>query len=101
MMKDQAAEKIMKQLSSQADFPISGYATSVDWTANAVTEFLYFDLILSRNTASATAAEQVKILVPIAGERKIPKAVLPPAGFRTLTPKRARKIRNRLHSRRR
>jgi len=78
MMKDRAAEKIMKQLGSQAEFPISGYATSVDWTASAVIDFLYFDLILSRNTAPEKAAE-----------RRIPKAVLSPAGFRTLTPNRA------------
>lgn len=86
MMKDQSAEKIMQHLGAYADFPISGYKTSVDWAASAVIEFLYFDLVLIRDTDPKSAAEQVKILVPIAGERKVPKAVLPPAGFRILLP---------------
>ena len=86
MMKDQSAEKIMKHLGTRATFPISGYATSVDWAASAVIEFLYFDLILIRGTAPKAAAEQVKILVPTAGDRKVPNAILPPAGFRILLP---------------
>jgi hypothetical protein len=92
MMKEQSAARIIRHLGAQATFPISGYTTSVDWAASAVIEFLYFDLILIRGTAPEAAAEQVKILVPIAGDRKVPKAVLPPAGFRILLPGQPAKI---------
>jgi hypothetical protein len=32
----------------RAPFPVSGYATSVDWGASALLEFTYLDLILNR-----------------------------------------------------
>ncbi len=89
MMKDQLAGRIMKQLGQTADFPISGYATSVDWAASAVIEFLYFDLVLARAMSPSQAAEQVKVLFPTAGDNPVDGAVLPPADFRILLPAQA------------
>ena len=46
------------------------------------------DMILSRGLPPAKAAEQVKLLVPFAGDDPVPGAVIAPAGFRILTPRR-------------
>lgn len=87
MMKDQLAGRIMKQMGQRADLSISGYATSVDWAASALIEFLYFDLVLARNMSPQKAADQVKLLFPTAGDKSVPGAVLAPAGFRILSSK--------------
>jgi hypothetical protein len=86
MMKNQLAERVAKQLGSRATFPISGYTTAVDWGASAVIEFMYFDLILARRMPPAKAAQQIKILFPTAGNKRVPGAVFAPAGFRILLP---------------
>ena len=87
MMKDRLASEMVGALAGQAAFPISGYRTSVDWAASAIIEFLYFDLILLRGMAPEAAEKQLGKLLPFAGDRRIPGAVLPPAGFRLLLPK--------------
>jgi hypothetical protein len=86
LMKDRLAAELVQHLEKQANFPISGYSTTVDWAGSAVIEFLYLDLILLRKKTPAQAAEQVLKLMPFAGDRPIQGAVLPPAGFRLLTP---------------
>lgn len=52
-----------------ARFPISGFAQPVDWAASAVTDFMYLDLILSRDLPPAKAAEELKRLMPFAAAR--------------------------------
>jgi hypothetical protein len=86
MMKNQLAERVVKQLGDRATFPISGYTTAVDWGASAVLEFMYFELLLARRMSPARAARQIKILFPTAGDKRIPGAAFAPAGFRILLP---------------
>jgi hypothetical protein len=63
-------------------FPVSGYATSVDWAASALVEFTYYDLILSRGLSPKVAAEQVTRLLSFAGDEKHGDSPYPPAMFR-------------------
>jgi len=87
MMKNQLAERVAKRLGARATFPISGYTTAVDWGASAVLEFMYFELLLGRRMPPAKAAQQLKILFPTSGEKRVTGAVFAPAGFRILLPK--------------
>lgn len=88
VMKGSIPKEIMEKLGAQATFPISGYTTTVDWGGSAVAEFMYFDLLLARNMPAAAAAEQLKTLIPFAGDKRTPGAVVPALGFRILTPER-------------
>ena len=88
MMKNQLAERVAKQLGDRATFPISGYTTAVDWGASAVIEFMYFELLLARRMRPARAAQQLKILFPTSGDKRVAGAVFAPAGFRILLPPR-------------
>ncbi len=90
-MKDQLADDIMKELGTSATFPISGYATSVDWAGSAVIEFMYFDLLLCRRLQPKEAAEQLVKLLPYAGDKAAEGAILQPAGFRIKFPEPAKK----------
>jgi hypothetical protein len=69
----------------RAPFPVSGYATSVDWGASALLEFTYLDLILNRGLEPAKAAALLPKLVRFAGERAPRGSPYPPAGFRFFT----------------
>ncbi|MBI3406884.1 MAG: hypothetical protein HY040_00825 [Planctomycetes bacterium] len=66
----------------KTSFPISGYATSVDWGASALIEFTYLDLILAKGLAPSHAAAQLGRLLNFAGDSVSPGAPYPPAGFR-------------------
>lgn len=68
------------------DFPVSGYVTSVDWAASALTEFLYLDMILSKGLEPDAAAAQITQLLPFSGDQPLPGSPYPPAGFRFLPP---------------
>lgn len=71
-------------------FPMSGYATAVDWAASAITEFLYLDMILSRGLSPAEAAAQVTQLLAFAGDDDPAASPYPPAQFRFLPAQPAR-----------
>jgi hypothetical protein len=86
MMKDRLASEMIAALDSRVAFPISGYTTSVDWAASAIIEFMYFDLILMRNQGALEASEQMLKMIPLAGDKRIPGAPIPSAGFKILTP---------------
>ena len=86
VMKGRIPEEIRTILGPQGQFPISGYTQVVDWAASAVLEFCYFDMILARGMAPAVAAEQIGLLLPYSGDKKIDGAVYAPAGFRILLP---------------
>ncbi|MBP7866428.1 MAG: hypothetical protein KA419_10795 [Acidobacteria bacterium] len=79
---------LLGRLAPGVSFPVSGYATSVDWGASAVLEFLYYDLVLARDLDPAEAARQLRALVSFAGDRDVPGAPFASAGFRFLPPKR-------------
>ena len=61
--------------------------TAVDWGGSAVLEFLYYDLVLARRMPPAKAAEQVRRLLPFAGDKDIPDSPIKSMGFRILLPK--------------
>jgi len=62
-------------------FPVSGFAQPVDWAASAVTDFMYLDLILSRDLPPARAAAELVRLMPFAA-RKNGKAPYDGVSFR-------------------
>ena len=62
--------------------PISGYATSVDWSASGLLEMLYFDCVLGRNMSPAEAAKLVRKELPFSGDSGTPGSPLRGAHFR-------------------
>ena len=60
---------------------LSGYATSVDWSASALIEFLYLDLILGRGMSPVMAADVVTREILFAGDSPSSSG-LGPAQFR-------------------
>ena len=63
-------------------FPVSGYATSVDWLASALIEFTLLDMVLAKGLPPERAAEQVVSLIGFAGNEPQPGSPYAPAGFR-------------------
>jgi hypothetical protein len=86
MMQDAASAGTLQALSSEARLPLSGYTTSVNWAASAIIEFAYFEMILNKGMTPPQAAEQVRLLLPFAGDSEMPGAAFPPAGFRLILP---------------
>lgn len=80
------AGNFMRSLQGQLRFPISGYASSVEWGSSALIEFTYLDLILAKGLNPAEAAEQLKNLLPFAGDEPIPGSPYAPACFRFWQP---------------
>ena len=70
-------------------WPVSGYATSVDWGASALLEFTYLDRMLNRGLSPARAAAALKKLVPYSGKRAPRDSPYRAAGFRFFRPRRA------------
>jgi len=86
MMKDKVAKEIIDALDKDRRFPVSGYATTVDWAASAIIEFAYYELVLVHDLPPQEAAKQLKLLLPFAGDKPIPGGAFAPAGFRLLMP---------------
>jgi hypothetical protein len=86
MLEQGPAGAFAAQLCEHLPFPISGYATTVDWAASALIEFTYLDMILARGLSPRAAANQVTRLLAFAGDQKIADAPYPPAQFRFWTP---------------
>jgi hypothetical protein len=63
-------------------FPVSGYATSVDWGASAMLEFTYLDLMLNRGLDPAHAAAALPKLIAYTGDSVADDSPYPAAGFR-------------------
>ena len=76
----------LQEFSRRSGAVVSGYATSVDWAASALIEFAYLEMILTKGLTPAAAAEQVRKLLPFAGDEKIEGSPFPPAGFRAVLP---------------
>lgn len=68
-----------------ARYPVSGFTEAVDWAASAITDFMYLDLILSRDLAPAAAAKSAGLLLPFA-TRKVKDAPFGEIGFRLAEP---------------
>lgn len=86
IMKGRMGADIVAGIGKDNRFPISGYTTSVDWAVSAIIEFTYLDLILARRMTPADAASQLGKLLPFSGDRNVPGARFPSAGFRLLLP---------------
>lgn len=69
VMKGGVPAELYRRLGPAARFPMSGFAEAVDWAASAVTDFMYLDLILSRDLPPAKAAEELRRLMPFAAKR--------------------------------
>lgn len=64
VMKGAVPAELQRLAGAGARFPVSGFAQPVDWAASAVTDFMYLDLILSRDLPPAKAAAELKRLMP-------------------------------------
>jgi len=82
MLDDGPGGDFTRVLRQQLPFPISGYATTVDWAASALIEFTYLDMVLGRGLTPQAAAEQVTHLLAFAGDQKRGDSPYPPAHFR-------------------
>lgn len=74
--------ELAKRLPDGVAFPISGYATAVDWAGSAVAEFLYLELAVARGMEPAEAARRLVELLPLAGDRAAKDSPVPALGFR-------------------
>ena len=67
VMKGAVPAELQRLSGAGARFPVSGFAQPVDWAASAVTDFMYLDLILSRDLTPAKAAAELERLMPFTG----------------------------------
>lgn len=72
---------------AKAAFPVSGYATSVDWGASAVADFMYLEMVLAKNMAPEDAMRSLYALMPFSGSRQVPGAPFPSLGMRVFAPR--------------
>jgi len=79
---------LVEELRRTANFPFSGYTTSVDWAASAIAEFTYLDLILGKGLTPADAAAQLPQLLTFAGDKGFTGSAYRPAGFRVIMPEK-------------
>jgi len=86
MMKGHFAEQLLDALGDRAKFSVSGYTTTVDWELSAISDFLYLDMVLSRDMSPAEAAARLPKIMPIAGDSAAQKVKVRPLGFRLVTP---------------
>jgi hypothetical protein len=82
MMTNGLPEAIRAGLPPGRRVALSGYATAVDWSASALIEFLYLDLVLGRGFSPRAAADVVLHEMPFAGDSDTPDSPLGPARFR-------------------
>jgi hypothetical protein len=88
LMEQGAAGAFIRSLRERLPFPLSGYATSVDWAASAFIEFTYLDMILARGLEPEDAAKQLPRLLAFAGDKAPADSPFPAAHFRFLKPKK-------------
>jgi len=72
-------------------FPVSGYASMVNWAASAIIEFTYLNYIFEQGLQPEEAAEEVLRSLKFAGDTVPEGSAFPAAGFRILAPGEKRK----------
>jgi hypothetical protein len=80
------ADQILRGLGRTTNFPISGYTTDVDWAGSAVSDLLYYQLLLEHQLAPKEAIRQLLLMMPLAGSRAQKGAVIPSLGMRLVQP---------------
>ncbi|MBI3824124.1 MAG: hypothetical protein HY289_15760 [Planctomycetes bacterium] len=89
MLKEESVGDFARRIAAQVPYPISGYATSIDWGGSAVLEFSYFDMILGKGLAPEEAARLLPTVVTYAGDRVAAGAPYAAVGFRYFKPGRS------------
>lgn len=64
----EAEAQLRSELGADHYLAVSGYATAVDWSASAIIEFLYLDLILGRGMSPSRAADVVRRELVFSGD---------------------------------
>lgn len=85
-MKGPFPRDLLQRLGRDAVFPVSGYTESVDWAASAISDFMYLDLIFSREYSPAQAAGQLGRLLPYTAAAPVVGAPFASLGFRLVEP---------------
>lgn len=79
---DGAIKALRAELPEGRKLPISGYAVAVDWSASALLEQLYFDLVLGRGIAPKRAATFVRRELSFANDENAPDSPFGALKFR-------------------
>ncbi len=85
-MKGDYATRILKGMPASARFPVSGYATSVDWGGSALADLLYYELVLVHGFKPAKAFKETLSLLPLAGAEGKKSDVIPALDMRMVEP---------------
>ncbi|MBI4612594.1 MAG: hypothetical protein HY720_03195 [Planctomycetes bacterium] len=76
------AAEVFDALPSGRGLALSGYASNVDWSASALLEMAYLDLVLGRGLAPSDAAALVKSEFAFAGDEGVPGSPFGASRFR-------------------
>ncbi len=86
MMAGDAPARIHAALGDRANFPISGYRTTVAWDASALADFTFLSLLLIHRMSPERAVDQAIRLSPYLGSERIPRSVFRSLGLTIRTP---------------
>jgi hypothetical protein len=86
-MKGDYSKKILKRVPADVRFPISGYATSVDWAGSALADLLYYEFVLGRGYEPQQAFNEILKLMPVAGKKSEKGAEIPALDMRIVMPR--------------
>lgn len=73
-------------LEEEERFPISGYTTTVDWDASAISDFIYLSMLLIRRMDPVEAVRQTYQAAPYTGKTEIEDCAIISLGLEILTP---------------
>jgi hypothetical protein len=79
----------LRAAGDKAEFPISGFANSADWAGSAVIDFIYLDLIFSKNLSPSEAVKQTRSMMTFARDKTGAGDVISPADLVIVEPKPA------------
>src|SRR5439155_12888285 len=69
VLKEESAGAFSRRLGQETPYPISGYATSIDWGGSALLDFCYLDMILGKGLPPEQAAERLPKMVAFAADQ--------------------------------
>ena len=85
MLSGGAAETILAGLPEGHRFPISGYKTTVDWAASALSDLTYLTFVLIRELPPEQALRQTHVSAPFSGDEPVDRCAFRPLGLALLT----------------
>ncbi|MEM1451670.1 MAG: hypothetical protein AAGA20_25145 [Planctomycetota bacterium] len=93
MLRGDAAETIRAAIPESRRFPISGYKTTVDWAASALSDFTYLTFLLIRGMPPEKALAQTHVAAPYTADDEVEDCAFRPLGLALLPAERERAAR--------